>query len=120
METLGQLTGGVAHDFNNLLQIVTGNIDIIRRNLPDDAARLRRAADNAARGADRAAVLTQRLLAFARRQPLAPKPADPTQLLSGMSELLRRTLGKRSRSRRRSPMGSGASRSTPTSLRMRS
>jgi PAS domain S-box-containing protein len=94
METLGQLTGGVAHDFNNLLQIVTGNIDIIRRNLPDDAARLRRAADNAARGADRAAVLTQRLLAFARRQPLAPKPADPTQLLSGMSELLRRTLGE--------------------------
>jgi PAS domain S-box-containing protein len=94
METLGQLTGGVAHDFNNLLQIVSGNIDLILRNLAPDDAKLRRAADNAARGAERAAVLTQRLLAFSRRQPLAPKPIDPNRLVSGMSELLHRTLGE--------------------------
>jgi PAS domain S-box-containing protein len=94
METLGQLTGGVAHDFNNLLQIVTGNLEILQRNLPEDAGRLRRAAENAARGADRAAVLTQRLLAFSRRQPLAPKPVEPNKLLAGMSELLHRTLGE--------------------------
>jgi signal transduction histidine kinase/ActR/RegA family two-component response regulator len=94
METLGQLTGGVAHDFNNLLQIVTGNIDLIQRSLPDDNPRLKRAAENAARGAERAAVLTQRLLAFSRRQPLAPKPIDPNRLVTGMSELLHRTLGE--------------------------
>jgi PAS domain S-box-containing protein len=94
METLGQLTGGVAHDFNNLLQIVSGNIDLIQRNLPEENAKLRRAADNAARGAERAAVLTQRLLAFSRRQPLAPKPIDANRLVAGMSELLHRTLGE--------------------------
>jgi PAS domain S-box-containing protein len=94
METLGQLTGGVAHDFNNLLQIVSGNIGLIQRSIPEGDARLRRAADNAARGAERAAVLTQRLLAFSRRQPLAPKPVDPNRLVTGMSELLHRTLGE--------------------------
>ena len=94
METVGQLTGGIAHDFNNLLQIVSGNLDILRRNLPEDAARLRRPVDNAMRGAERAAVLTQRLLAFSRRQPLAPKLLDPNKLVSGMSEMLHRTLGE--------------------------
>jgi len=94
METLGQLTGGVAHDFNNLLQIVSGNLDLLRRNLPEDNPRLRRAAENAQRGAERAAVLTQRLLAFSRRQPLAPKRVDPNKLVAGMSELLHRTLGE--------------------------
>ena len=94
MEAVGQLTGGLAHDFNNLLQIVTGNLEIIGRNLPEDADRLRRAVDNAASGANRAAVLTQRLLAFSRRQPLDPKPIDVNVLVGGMSELLRRTLGE--------------------------
>ncbi|MGN6277377.1 MAG: ATP-binding protein [Sphingomonas sp.] len=94
METLGQLTGGVAHDFNNLLQIVTGNLDIIQRTLPDDSARLHRAADNAMRGANRAAVLTQRLLAFSRRQPLQPTRVDANRLIAGMSEMLHRTLGE--------------------------
>jgi PAS domain S-box-containing protein len=94
METLGQLTGGVAHDFNNLLQIVTGNLDILQRNLPADAARLRRSADNALRGAERATLLTQRLLAFSRRQPLTPRPVDLNTLVAGMSELLHRTLGE--------------------------
>ena len=94
MEVVGQLTGGIAHDFNNLLQIVTGNLDILSRNLPEGAGRLRRSADNAMTGAKRAATLTQRLLAFARRQPLEPKPINVNALVSGMSELLGRTLGE--------------------------
>jgi PAS domain S-box-containing protein len=94
METLGQLTGGVAHDFNNLLQIVTGNLEIIQRNLPEEESRLRRAAVNAAKGAERAATLTQRLLAFSRRQPLSPKRTELNKLIAGMSDLLHRTLGE--------------------------
>jgi PAS domain S-box-containing protein len=92
MEAVGQLTGGVAHDFNNLLQIVLGNLEILQRNLPQDAARLRRSTENAMQGARRAATLTERLLAFSRRQPLAPKPVEPNALVSGMSELLARAL----------------------------
>ena len=94
METLGQLTGGVAHDFNNLLQVVTGNLELLQRGLKDNE-RMRRAADNAMAGAERAAMLTQRLLAFSRRQPLAPERIDPNRLVSRMSELLGRTLGER-------------------------
>jgi PAS domain S-box-containing protein len=94
METLGQLTGGVAHDFNNLLQIVRGNLEIVARNLPEEAERLRRATDNALRGTERAAILTQRLLAFSRRQPLAPRPVDLNKLVASMSDLLHRTLGE--------------------------
>lgn len=94
METLGQLTGGVAHDFNNLLQVVTGNLELLQRGLKDNE-RMRRAADNAMAGAERAAMLTQQLLAFSRRQPLAPERVDPNRLVSRMSELLNRTLGER-------------------------
>ena len=97
MESVGQLTGGIAHDFNNLLTVVTGNIDMARRAL--DAAgrpdpRARRALENAMKGAERAAALTQRLLAFSRRQPLAPKPLDVDKLVIGMSDLLNRALGE--------------------------
>jgi PAS domain S-box-containing protein len=97
MESIGQLTGGVAHDFNNLLTIIIGNLETIERNLaksPVDAARLLRSASNALRGARRAESLTQRLLAFSRQQPLDPKPVDLARLVTGMSELLRRTLGE--------------------------
>jgi CheY-like chemotaxis protein len=94
MEAVGQLTGGIAHDFNNLLQVVVGNLEILQRNLPEDAGRLRRSADNAMKGARRAATLTQRLLAFSRRQPLDPKPIDVNALVSGMSDLLHRSLGE--------------------------
>ncbi|WP_311268554.1 ATP-binding protein [Sphingobium sp. WCS2017Hpa-17] len=94
METLGQLTGGVAHDFNNLLQIVTGNLELLQRALPADARRLHNMVSRAAAGADRATILTQRLLAFARRQPLAPRPTDPNLLITGMSDMLHRTLGE--------------------------
>jgi PAS domain S-box-containing protein len=94
MEAVGQLTGGVAHDFNNLLQIILGNLETLRRNLPPDSNRLQRAAENAMSGARRAAALTQQLLAFSRRQPLNPKPLDVNALVSGMSDLLHRTLGE--------------------------
>jgi PAS domain S-box-containing protein len=94
METVGQLTGGIAHDFNNLLQIITGNVGTLLRNLPESERRLRRSAENAMTGAHRAAMLTQRLLAFSRRAPLDPKPTNPNKLVAGMSDLLHRTLGE--------------------------
>jgi PAS domain S-box-containing protein len=94
MEAIGQLTGGVAHDFNNLLTVILGNLDAIWRHLPAEDSRLRRAVDQASRGAQRAATLTQQLLAFARRQPLNPKPCDINRLVADMSDLMRRTLGE--------------------------
>jgi PAS domain S-box-containing protein len=94
MEAIGQLTGGVAHDFNNLLQVIIGNIDTLLRNLPNESVRLQRSARNAMTGAQRAAALTQRLLAFSRRQPLDPKPIDVNVLVNGMSEMIHRTLGE--------------------------
>ena len=93
METLGQLTGGVAHDFNNMLAIVIGSLDMARRRLTTDPGKVPQALDMASEGAQRAATLTSRLLAFARRQPLAPTVIDANKLVSGMSELLRRTIG---------------------------
>ena len=97
MEGIGQLTGGVAHDFNNLLTIIIGNLEALHRHLNEeglDVTRLKRSADNAMRGARRAKSLTQRLLAFSRQQPLEPKPVDVGRLVTGMSDLLRRTLGE--------------------------
>jgi PAS domain S-box-containing protein len=96
MEAIGQLTGGVAHDFNNLLTIIIGNLETLKRNLDSavDADRLARSADNAMRGARRAESLTQRLLAFSRQQPLDPKSIDLGRLVTGMSDLLRRTIGE--------------------------
>ena len=96
MEAVGQLTGGIAHDFNNLLTVIGGNLDLAARRLgPAVDPRVRDAIGSAMNGAERAATLTQRLLAFSRRQPLAPKPTDANALLAGMSELLHRTLGER-------------------------
>jgi PAS domain S-box-containing protein len=97
MEGIGQLTGGVAHDFNNLLTIIGGSLETLRRSLAQpvvNASTIERALDSASRGAQRAASLTQRLLAFARQQPLDPKPVDLSRLVAGMSDLLRRTLGE--------------------------
>ena len=94
MEAIGHLTGGVAHDFNNLLTVILGNLDALWRQIPADNGRLRRAVDQASRGAQRAATLTQQLLAFARRQPLSPKPTDINRLVADMSDLLRHTLGE--------------------------
>jgi CheY-like chemotaxis protein len=94
MEAVGQLTGGVAHDFNNLLQIIVGNLEILQRNLPAESVRLVRAVTAAMTGAKRAASLTQRLLAFARRQPLDPKPLNVNVLVGGLSDMLQRSLGE--------------------------
>jgi len=94
MEAVGQLTGGVAHDFNNLLTVIIGGLDTIKRSRPEDAVRIRRAADMALQGAERAANLTRRLLAFSRRQPLDPKPLELNLLVREMTELLHRTLGE--------------------------
>jgi len=94
MEAVGQLTGGVAHDFNNILQVIVGNLELIRRLVPADLSRIHRAAEQALNGARQAASLTQRLLAFSRRQPLDPKPLDVNSLVNGMSELLNRSLGE--------------------------
>lgn len=99
MEVVGQLTGGLAHDFNNLLTIIMGGLQIIERQLPllpesPATARIGRARQMALDGADRAAKLTERLLAFARRQPLAPRPIGADKLISGISDLLRRTTGE--------------------------
>jgi signal transduction histidine kinase/CheY-like chemotaxis protein len=91
MESLGQLTGGIAHDFNNLLTIVVGNLDIAGRRLrTGDAARVERALADATEGANRAATLTQRLLAFARRQRLAPRASDLALLLADIRPLIER------------------------------
>jgi PAS domain S-box-containing protein len=94
MEAIGQLTGGVAHDFNNLLMAVMGNLDLLRKRLPDDP-RLRRLIDGALQGAERGASLTQRLLAFARQQDLRAVPVDLRGLIQGMIDLLERSLGPR-------------------------
>ena len=94
MEAVGQLTGGVAHDFNNLLVVIGGNIETVQRRLPSQLADLHRLTQAALRGVERAAVLTHRLLAFSRRQPLDPKPVQMNRLIIGMSDLLGRTLGE--------------------------
>ena len=94
MEAVGQLTGGLAHDFNNLLTGMMGNLELLQMRLErgklDDAERFIHAAKGAGR---RAASLTQRLLAFSRRQTLDPKPTDVNRLITGMEDLLRRTVG---------------------------
>jgi signal transduction histidine kinase len=94
METIGQLTGGIAHDFNNMLAIVIGSLDLAKRRLAKDKRRAEQSIDNALQGAERAAQLTSRLLAFSRQQPLAPAAVDVNRLVGGMSELLRRTIGE--------------------------
>ena len=96
METIGHLTGGIAHDFNNLLTGIVGSLDLVRRRLAanrsDDIPRFM---DAASTSALRAAALTHRLLAFARRQSLDTRPNDVNRLIAGMEDLLRRTLGER-------------------------
>ncbi|WP_454887780.1 CHASE3 domain-containing protein [Sphingomonas oryzagri] len=94
MEAIGQLTGGIAHDFNNMLAIVIGGLDMAKRRLSgSEDPKVAECIGHAADGAQRAATLTARLLAFARQQPLDPRIVDANKLVSGMSEMLRRTLG---------------------------
>ena len=93
LESLGQLTGGLAHDFNNLLMAILGNLDILRsKGLPADA-KLERLVDSAIQAAERGANLTQRMLAFARRQELRPEAVEVPRVIDGMADMLRRSLG---------------------------
>jgi PAS domain S-box-containing protein len=93
MEAVGQLTGGIAHDFNNMLAVVMGSLELLERRLTGDDERLKRYLEAARDGAQRAATLTQRLLAFSRQQPLEPERVDANKLVGGMSDLLRHALG---------------------------
>ncbi|HEY1720718.1 MAG TPA: ATP-binding protein [Magnetospirillaceae bacterium] len=92
MEAVGQLTGGVAHDFNNLLMAVMGNLEVLSHRLANDP-RAKRLIEGAIEGVERGASLTQRMLAFARQQDLKTGPVDLSALLSGMHDLLGRSLG---------------------------
>jgi signal transduction histidine kinase/CheY-like chemotaxis protein len=94
MQAIGQLTGGMAHDFNNMLGVIMGAHDLILRRIRKGDFGIERFVEAAANAAERAALLTQRLLAFARQQPLAPQPIDANRMISGMSELLKSTLGE--------------------------
>ena len=94
MESIGHLTGGISHDFNNMLAIIIGSLDLAERKFDIDRTRTLECIANARDGAQRAATLTARLLAFSRQQPLAPVPIEANRMVSGMSELLRRTLGE--------------------------
>jgi PAS domain S-box-containing protein len=104
MEAVGQLTGGIAHDFNNLLAVVMGNLEILRKRVPEDP-KITRLIDNALQGANRGVGLTQRMLAFARRQDLKPEPLNVPDLVRGMEELLRRSVGPQGRIETHFPLG---------------
>jgi signal transduction histidine kinase len=103
MESVGRLTGGIAHDFNNMLTVIIGNLESMQRRLTrtqpnglslEALAALVKPAELALKGAHNAAKLTHGLLAFAKRQPLAPVRADLNKIVSGVADLLRRTMGE--------------------------
>lgn len=93
MEAVGHLTGAIAHDFNNLLTAIMGSLTLLRKCIPADDQRATRLLNTAAQGAERGAALTQRLLAFGRRQALMPEAVDVPGLINGMSALLGSSLG---------------------------
>ena len=94
MEAVGQLTGGIAHDFNNMMAIVIGGLSLMERRLARGDTDVGKYLDAAMDGAMRAATLTQRLLAFSRQAPLAPEPIDANRTISGLSDLISRTIGE--------------------------
>ena len=93
LDAIGQLTGGVAHDFNNLLTVVLSNLELLRRRVPADE-HTQRFIDNAVKGVQRGVTLTQRMLAFARRQELAPAAVDPRALVHDMRDLILSSIGE--------------------------
>ncbi|HWY64135.1 MAG TPA: ATP-binding protein [Rhizomicrobium sp.] len=95
MEAIGQLSGGIAHDFNNLIMIVKGNLRLLRRKLDDVQGPVGTYINSADEALDRAAYLTQRILAFSRRQPLTPQRVYLSALAEGLSELLRHSVGEK-------------------------
>ena len=104
LESIGQLTGGMAHDFNNLLMAVLGSLELVKKRLPPDP-QIERLIGNAVQGAQRGAALTQRMLAFARRQELKRESVDLPALVLGMAELLERSLGPSISIETRFPLG---------------
>ena len=94
MEAVGQLTGGIAHDFNNMLAVIMSAMNLIQRKLKRGETDIGKFVDSATDAASRAASLTARLLAFSRQQPLAPQVVDANRIVTGMSDLLRQTLGE--------------------------
>jgi signal transduction histidine kinase len=95
MEAIGQLSGGIAHDFNNLLTIVMGSLSLLQRRIQQGRTDIERYVDSAMEGLKRAASLTQRILAFSRRQPLSPKSVDLSALIVAMTDLVRHSVGER-------------------------
>ena len=116
LEAIGQLTGGVAHDFNNLLMAVLGSLELMRKRLPDDP-KLKALLENAVQGAQRGSTLTQRMLAFARRQELKREAVDIPELVRGMTDLLQRSLGPSVGIETRFPLVSKPVLAMPTSLK---
>ena len=94
LDALGQLTGGIAHDFNNLLTVISGNLQLLEADAPEDPA-TRETLESASRAVERGAALTRKLLAFSRRQHLLPRAVRTVQLLADLSDMLSRTLGER-------------------------
>ena len=93
MEAVGQLSGGIAHDFNNFLTIIKGNLHLLKRRLAQGQTDVQRYVDSAIEGVDRAVTVTQRVLAFSRRQPLAPEPSNLTRLVEDALPLIRQSVG---------------------------
>jgi signal transduction histidine kinase/CheY-like chemotaxis protein len=94
LDALGQLTGGIAHDFNNLLTVISGNLQLLEADIPDNST-TRETLESASRAVERGAALTRKLLTFSRRQHLSPRAVRTVQLLADLSEMLGRTLGER-------------------------
>lgn len=95
MEAIGQLSGGIAHDLNNYLAVIRGSLNLVKRRGPDTGADVQPYIASALQGVDRATGLTRRLLAFARRQPLLPQTVAPQELIEGMLDLIKRSIGER-------------------------
>jgi CheY-like chemotaxis protein len=115
MEAVGQLTGGVAHDFNNLLMAVLGSLELVRKHLPYDP-KISPLIENAILGAERGATLTQRMLAFARRQELRVEAVDVAELVAGVMGLVERSIGPSIRIETRFPPGLPPMRTDPNQL----
>ncbi len=94
MEAIGQLSGGIAHDFNNLLTIIKGNLQLLQRRVQQGSTDVMRYVEPALEGLARAASLTQRILAFSRRQPLSPQPVNLSHLVANMDDLLKHSVGE--------------------------
>jgi PAS domain S-box-containing protein len=117
MDAIGQLTGGVAHDFNNLLMVILGSLEILRKRISADPRAIS-LLENAVAGAKRGSALTQRMLAFARRQELSVESVDLPKLINGMSELLERSLSSAAELEMRFPLKLSAVRTDSNQLEL--